>query len=171
MDIFVEYIVKRKKGKKEYVKIAAIVVAAIVLAMLTPMLMLVPVVGSLSVLCTAAVIFGAYYLITSLNVEYEYILTNGELDVDTIINRRNRKRLITVQAKNFEILAPVGTDEYKNEENGRFTRVIDASSANIENKAYFAVFNKDGQRIKLVFEPTEKMLDVFETKVPRNVKR
>lgn len=171
MDIFVEYIVKRKKGKKEYVKIAAIIVAAIVLAMLTPMLMLVPVVGSLSVLCTVAVIYGAYYLITNLNVEYEYILTNGELDVDTIINRRSRKRLITVQVKNFEFVAPTGTSEFKSEENANFTRVIDASSANIEHKAYFAVFNKDGQRIKLVFEPTEKMLDVFETIVPRNVKR
>ena len=37
-------------------------------------------------------------------------------------------------------------------------------------KTYFAVFSKDGQKIKLIFEPTEKMLDSFKIFVPRNVK-
>lgn len=170
MDLFSEYIVKKKKGGKDILKIVGIVIAAIILVFFALGLSAVPLIGGLTLLAVAGVIYGAYYLITNLNVEYEYIVTNGELDVDTILNRRKRKRIITVHSKTFDIVAPVGKDEYKNEENANFTRVIDASSGKDNGKTYFAVFSKDGQKIKLIFEPTEKMLDSFKIFVPKNVK-
>ena len=170
MDLFSEYIVKKKKDGKDILKIAGIVIAAIILVLFSFALVAIPLLSSFAVLVTAGVVYGAYYLITNLNVEYEYIVTNGELDVDTILNRRKRKRIITVHSKTFELVAPVGSSEYKGEENGNFTRVIDASSGRDNAKAYFAIFSKDGQRIKLIFEPTQKMLDAFKTFVPRNVK-
>lgn len=43
----------------------------------------------------AAALYGGYYLTTKLDVEYEYIFTNGEIDVDKITAQRSRKRLIT----------------------------------------------------------------------------
>ncbi len=36
------------------------------------------------------------WLISGMNVEYEYIVTNNELDIDKIIGRRKRKRMITL---------------------------------------------------------------------------
>lgn len=168
MDIFLEYIVSRKKGAKEILKIVGILIAMLVLLMLCTFLLLTPISG-IVLLLIAGVIYGAYYLISAQNVEYEYIVTNGELDVDSIVNRRKRKRLITVHSKTFDIVAPVGDARYKNEENANFTRVIDASSRANNGMEYFAVFSKDGQKIKLVFEPTERMLEAFKTFVPRNV--
>ncbi len=168
MDIFLEYIVSRKKGAKEILKIAGILIAMFVLLMLCTFLLLTPISG-IVLLLIAGVIYGAYYLISAQNVEYEYIVTNGELDVDSIVNRRKRKRLITVHSRTFDIVAPVGDARYKNEENANFTRVIDASSRANNGREYFAVFSKDGQKIKLVFEPTERMLEAFKTFVPRNV--
>lgn len=170
MDLFSEYIVKKKKDGKDILKIVGIVIAAIILVFFSFALVAVPILSSFAMLVTAGIIYGAYYLITNLNVEYEYIVTNGELDVDTILNRRKRKRIITVHSKTFELVAPVGSSEYKSEENGNFTRVIDASSGRDNGKTYFAIFSKDGQRIKLVFEPTQKMLDAFKIFVPKNVK-
>lgn len=168
MDIFLEYIVSRKKGGKEILKIVAILLAMLILLTLSTFLLLTPL-SSIAFLLVAGIIYGAYYLISGQNVEYEYIVTNGELDVDSIVNRRKRKRLITVHSRTFDIVAPVGDARYRNEENANFTRVIDASSRANNGKAYFAVFSKDGQKIKLVFEPTEKMLEAFKTFVPRNV--
>lgn len=42
-------------------------------------------------------LYGGYILITNMSVEYEYIVTNGEMDIDKIIAKRRRKRLITVK--------------------------------------------------------------------------
>ncbi len=168
MDVFLEYIVSRKKGTKEILKIVGIVFAMLVLLMASGLLVFTPF-GSIALLVAAGIVYGAYYLITAQNVEFEYIVTNGEIDVDRIVNRRKRKRLITVHSRTFDIVAPVGSAEHRGEENATYTQVIDASSGVDNGKAYFAAFSKDGQRFKLIFEPTEKMLDAFTTFVPRNV--
>lgn len=39
----------------------------------------------------------AYLLFTGTSVEYEYIVTNNDLDIDKISGKRKRKRLITVK--------------------------------------------------------------------------
>ncbi len=168
MDIFLEYIVSRKKGTREVLKIVGIVLAMLVLMYASTFLLLTPF-ASFALLVVAGIIYGAYYLITAQNIEFEYIVTNGELDVDRIVHRRKRRRLITVHSKTFDIVAPVGSPEHRGEENATFTRVIDASSGTDNGRAYFAVFSKDGQRYKLIFEPTERMLESFKTFVPRNV--
>lgn len=170
MDTFSEYIVSRKKGTKEILKIAGILLALLVVMMaITVLTFMSAAFASVSFVLLAAAIFGAYYLITGQDIEYEYIVTNGEIDVDMIIHRRKRKRLITVHSRTFDVVAPVGSAEHRSEENATYTRVIDASSGRDNGKAYFASFSKDGQKIKLVFEPTEKMLEAFKTFVPRNV--
>lgn len=168
MDVFLEYIVPRKKGTKEILKIVGIMLAMLILLTVSAILIITPLSG-ISFLLAAGVVYGAYYLISGQNVEYEYIVTNGEIDVDRIINRRKRKRIITVHSRTFDIVAPVGSPEHKGEENASVTQVIDASSGSDNGKAYYAIFSKDGQRFKLIFEPTEKMLEVFKTFVPRNV--
>lgn len=168
MDIFLEYIVPRKKGAKEIIKTLASVVGVLFLLTICTILMVTPF-GGIAIPLFAAGVYGAYIIITNQNVEYEYIVTNGELDVDSIIHRRKRKRLISVHSRTFDLVAPCGDSEFAREENATFTKVIDASSRMDNGKAYFAVFSKDGMKIKLIFEPTEKMLDAFKMFVPRNV--
>jgi hypothetical protein len=41
-----------------------------------------------------------------LNVEYEYIVTNGEMDVDMIQSKTNRKRLISFKCSEIERIEP-----------------------------------------------------------------
>ena len=48
---------------------------------------------------SAAVIWGLVWLLQGTSVEYEYIVTNDDLDIDKIIGRRKRKRLITVSLR------------------------------------------------------------------------
>lgn len=48
---------------------------------------------------SAAVIWGFVWLLQGTFVEYEYIVTNDDLDIDKIIGRRKRKRLITVSLR------------------------------------------------------------------------
>lgn len=172
MDIFLEYIVKRKKGAKEIAIIAGILLLLLLLLLLSPFIfVLFPAIGSLLFLADAGLIFGAYWLITKQNIEYEYIVTNGDIDVDRIEHRRKRKRVMSVHCKTFDIIAPVGDPAHRGEENSNVTRVLDVSSSPDSGRAYFALFSKDGQRIKMIFEPTAKMLDNFQIFIPRSVFR
>ncbi|UKI37385.1 MAG: DUF6106 family protein [Clostridiales bacterium] len=48
--------------------------------------------SSFVLLIDAGVVYGAYILITHFNVEYEYILTNGDIDIDKIIAKKKEKK-------------------------------------------------------------------------------
>lgn len=50
-----------------------------------------------------------------MSVEYEYIVTNGEMDIDKIIAKRRRKRLITVNARTFERFGPFKESDHAGE--------------------------------------------------------
>ncbi|MBE7030208.1 MAG: hypothetical protein E7409_02140 [Ruminococcaceae bacterium] len=168
MDIFLEYIVARKKNLKDIAIIAGILLGLCLLLFISLFFMFTQL-SSFVMLLDAGLIYLAYLGITSRNVEYEYIVTNGEVDIDKITHRRKRKRIISVHSKTFDMVAPVGESAYRGEEHSTVSRVIDVASSPTSERAYFALFSKDGQRIKLIFEPTERMLDAFTTFVPRNV--
>lgn len=76
MDTFVEQIVVKKKGGKEWAIIAGILVAALILAALALLL------GPFALLLIAGIGYGAYWLITSQNIEYEYSVTM-EISIST----------------------------------------------------------------------------------------
>ena len=103
MDVFIEYMVKKKTtGVETLLKIVYVLLAAVILV---GSFFLSPLLGAFSMIATLigfGAVFGAYYLITSMSVEYEYILTNGEMDVDKIIARRRPKRTLTANARKFE---------------------------------------------------------------------
>ena len=92
--------VKKKVGPKDIlICLGASVLAALILfigLMLTPVLPMLP----FLVLC--GVVYGLYWVISSRSVEYEYSITNGDIAVDKITNRRSRKRLTSFDAKAIE---------------------------------------------------------------------
>ena len=49
-----------------------------------------------------------------MNVEFEYVLTNGDIDVDKIIAQRKRKRLVSVKCSSFEELGKYKAAEHQN---------------------------------------------------------
>lgn len=96
-DIFVEYMVKKKIGGKDIlVCLGASVLGAILIfvgLLLTPIMPMIP------FLVVCGVIYGLYWVISSRSVEFEYSITNGDIAVDKIMNRRIRKRLTSFDAK------------------------------------------------------------------------
>lgn len=160
MDVFCEYIVKVKKNPVELTISALGIILAVILLGFSLFFLFTPFSGFV-LLIDAGVVYGAYILITHFNVEYEYILTNGDIDIDKIIAKRKRKRVLSFSTKEFEIVAP-----YKQGEN--YTNVLDLGTRNYEN-AYYAVFSKDGQKKTLVFNPPQKMIEAMKTYSPRTV--
>ena len=127
--------------------------------------------GALSLFPVFGAGWGMIVLLRRLDLEFEYTLTNGEMDVDKIMGRRSRKRLFTVDCRSFDILAPY-KEEYRNEiESRSITSRIDVSSHSQAPGRWFAVYNaKDGVRTLLIFEPNEKMLNAFGLYIKSKIK-
>lgn len=165
MDIFLEKIVKRKRTVTDGMIIAGIVLLAIFIIMLA---------GSLKFLSAFApiIIVGigylAYILIRSRNIEYEYIVTNGDLDIDMIIAQRKRKRIFSGNCKDFEIVAKMTSGQYNNNTDGIKKR-INAVSAMDSADVYFLSTVKDGNKTLVFFEPHPKMIESFKKYIPRKV--
>lgn len=167
MDFFNEFIVRKQKTAADYAKTAAVIMGGLLLIFV--MMMFMRYLGSFFLLLVAGVIYGMYYLISSSSVEYEYIVTNGELDIDKIIARRRRKRIASVNSKDFEYFAPYREQYSRMYSSEDINKKINAAGSLKSERTFFALYHKNNEKICLIFEPTEKMISEFALKVPRSV--
>jgi hypothetical protein len=167
MDTFMEKLVTKKKTTADHLITFGIVLAAILLIMIILMIKVLQELG-ISLILAAGIGYLAYRLLTSRNVEYEYIVTNGDLDIDKIVSRRKRKRIFSANCKEFDIVAPVKSDSY-NRSAQEFKKRIDASSSTDSADAWFVTLNYKGEKTIVIFEPDERMLKNFKIYIPRKV--
>lgn len=164
-EIFNEKLVKKLPDTRDAIYKGLIMIAAI--AIMTASIMYA---GIMCILVILAVFAGYYFLNKQFEVEFEYILTNDELDVDKIIARERRKSLLSVNIRTFEILAPVN-QTYQSEFNDpTIERRIDASSSSKSEKRWFAVFRDGEKKTLLIFEPGKKMREGMRHMIPRIIK-
>ncbi len=167
MDIFVEHMVKRRPTGKDIALMILYAFLALVVfifgvffsgALLGPF-------SFVGAFLGVAALFGAYYLISNLSIEYEYIVTNGEIDVDKIMAKRRRKRLLTANARTFESFGLYRQQDHVGKD---YTSRVYASESADENTSYYAVFThvKLGKTL-LVFTPDERVLDALKKYIPR----
>ncbi len=165
-DIFIERIVQRKKDTIYYVKILSLILSAfLAAATLVWLLLLIPALSFLTPIALAGCGYGLWRMIGSLHVEYEYIVTNGELDIDMIVHRRRRKRLFSGRVRDFEIMARLDSAAFREAavqmERGRSARrlqVLDCAAIANTPSSWFFITNYQAARLMVVFDPDERML-------------
>ena len=104
MDVFVEQIVKIKRTAKDYLKIAIIWLSAAILVGAMFFLMDLSA-GLLSVPVVVGIVFilwGAVKLTSLTYVEYEYIFTNRDFDVDKIVAKSSRNRVLSFKVPSVQ---------------------------------------------------------------------
>lgn len=162
-----EYIVKRKKTPKDYlVCVGTPLIGLIVAYILTGVLFMIPAVSFLVPAMWAGVIWLSVRLIGSRNIEFEYLLTDCDLDVDKIINKNRRKRVISTYRKEIIAMAPKGSDKLPS--NWESLTKIDATSSPDDEGVFVLVVQQDVQKAVL-FQPTEKMIETMVMRNPRKV--
>ncbi|AFK85274.1 MULTISPECIES: DUF6106 family protein [Thermoanaerobacterium] len=164
MDIFIEKLVKKQRTSKDTLKALGLILASLVIVFF--IIPLIPFVKGFLIFFIVAIPFFAYYVIKSQNIEYEYAYTNGELDVDRIVAESRRKRLLSVDCKDFEIVAKVSSDKYSDEYR-KIPNKVEAVSSMASPDVYFAVFENGGKRTILYFEPNDKMIEAMWKYIPR----
>ena len=140
--------------------LAAYIMSFVFLAILPVMSFLVP---ALWALC----FYLSIKVIMSRNVEFEYLLTDSDLDIDKIINKSRRKRVISVYRKEILVMAPVGSANLPSDWE-TYTKV-DASSSPDAPDAYVLIVQQDSGKKAIIFCPTEKMLETITMRNPRKV--
>ena len=99
-DYYTEQLVKKRPGRKDL----AIKTGLIVLTVLTVLIVFIFPVGL--ILPILAIVLDVI-MFRRLNVEYEYLYVNGDLDIDKIMNRAKRKRMFSMNVSEMELLAPL----------------------------------------------------------------
>lgn len=162
MDVFIEQIIKKKTGTKDYLIYAATLLVGLLLVFAS--MIFVP---EFSFFVLVAVCFGAYYLVTSRNVEFEYSVTNGDITVDKIINRRKRKRIITVDAHDIEEMGKYKPEEHTAKSYAE--RIFTAENDNGNEAWFFAARHPQKGTVLVVFSPNETTLKAIKPFLSRQV--
>lgn len=165
MDIFVEKIVARKKTTQDFLITFGIIFGSFVACVAA---FVVPVLNMVAPVLMVAVLYFGFYFSKSRNIEFEYAVTNGDLDIDKIIAQRKRKRIYSAASKDIEIVAKLKSDKYTPEYQNIKNR-IEAVSSMEESDVYFVVSTYNGARTIVFFQPDNRMIDSFKTKISRKV--
>lgn len=158
-DSYTEQLVKQKTTMATTLKKIALilgVVICILVAMLVPVLVILPAIGIM-------VVYFFWKRLSSL--EFEYIYYNGDLDIDRIMGMEARKRVFSTNAKEMEVLAPTGSIELQPYQN---LKVLDYST-NTGNPTYELVAKVKEQNVRVIFEPNDTILDGMRMYAPRKV--
>lgn len=162
MDIFVEQIIKKKFGLLDYLVAVGSVLVGVALILLS--FLFIP---YLSAFVFIGVCFGAYYVISSRSVEFEYSVTNGDITVDKIIFRRKRKRILSVDAHEVDAMGKYNPEQHKGKTySGRY---VCASHDDARGSWYFSAHHPKKGYVLVVFDPEEKVLNAIRPFLPRQV--
>ncbi len=153
MDTFFEQIVPIRKTAREFLILAGIWLAAGIVAFFGFIFLLR--FGPIIALAAAGFIFyGAFKLSQRFFIEYEYIITNGTFDVDKIIAKSSRKRVMS-----FDIADISSIEKYnpaKPIPQGLERSLIACDKT--DGSAYCLQASKEGKgRQFLAFSPNERI--------------
>ena len=165
MDFFTEVIIKQKKSPLVYLATLGMILATLVVWAFSLTLMGVPALSGIVGLLDVGIVYLSYYVISGFNIEYEYIATNTDIDIDKIVNRRKRKRIISLRLSEIDTLAPIENDRNNSGE----TKVINAARSKNDPDAYYIITSKNGQKTKIIFNPNEKMIENAKRFYPERV--
>lgn len=160
MDCVCEQLVAKKRTGADALKAVALILATAVVSALCVLgfgfvspILIFGIPGSIA-LCV--------WLIKNINSEYEYIITNNHMDIDKIIGKSRRKRMITIDLSKAQ-------DYTENEpptSANRAKTTVHASSGNEDDVAYLYAEHADYGTVMLIFSPNEKIKKAIIQQVP-----
>ncbi len=163
MDVFKEFIVKKELTTNEKTSRLLIILACIALAFAFIIFTLGTIIQLFGILFAALSVYFGWKLITRYFVEYEYIITNADLDIDKITNQSSRKRLCTIDLHKVSEFG-----KYKSEMDiPDDLTIIQASANNSELEDYYLYFNhREHGSSMLIFTPSVEVVDLIKPFIP-----
>lgn len=188
-DLFLEHLVQKKRTVVDNIRTICVVTGGVILTFVLLALMFIlatsyssadgggsgarQIIFTLGLLLIVALWYLIIYLLNSFKIEYEYIVTNNEIDIDKVLAKKGRKHLITIDIHNATIMARTDDAEnnqaYKNPPEG--VKVLNYSAMSDTGFTYFIDCNVEDKRTIVLFQPTQKMVEALWKYNPRAVKK
>ena len=158
-EFLTEQLVKRKKTAATTIKkigLIAVTIATFPLCFI----------HSLFIWLTLILFVVDFFLFKRMNLEFEYVYFNGALDIDKIMDMQSRKRVFSTNIKDMEVIAPSRSVELHPYQS---LKVLDYSTQNPADSTYEMVTLFKGERVRVIFNPNEKILNGMKNIAPRKV--
>lgn len=164
MDNFHECLVTKKASGADIAKKVGIALLALILS--AAVLIFLMAIFPLNIFAAGGIFYAAYYLAGNFSVEYEYITTNDEMDIDKIIGKRKRKRLITAPVGKFERFGKL--EDAPSLPNG-YTTVLASDGTDTDD--YYCDFNHQSfGNVRIIFTPDEQTIENITEHLPNLLK-
>lgn len=170
MDSYIEQLVEHKKDYKDFlVKVVMILSIFAVLALGVLFGILVnPYFVAVGMFLAAFDIYFCWYVITGRDVEYEYTVTNNNLQIDKVMAKRRRKDVLSIDIKKIEGFDKLSENRLSD---NKCDKVLYLGTYDDDPDQYrFIVKTKKYGRIMVVFAPNEKVLNAVKMHLKPEVK-
>ncbi len=149
MDVFFEQLVSVKRSVTSTILMVASIIFA---ASLSVILFIFSEFFPVLIILIVGVFYGEWKLLGFFYKEYEYILTNGTLDIDKIIGKSSRSRVISFECSDIERVGRY---------NPHHPPVTDAKERFncAAGDAYYILAKKNNRKILVIASFNEKMLE------------
>ena len=167
MDGFIEKMVKKKRTPADIMISVGIMLLAFILAM-AAFLFLSQFLGVMSLMLSVGLLYLGVKLQSRPSLEYEYLVTNDNLDIDKIIAQSKRVRIFSASCKEFEAVAKVKSSHFGvHVTNG--TQAIFAGVSMESPDLYYITLPYQGKKTVVYFEPDDRMLNSFKRFIPSKI--
>lgn len=158
---YAEYLIKRKTP------FYALILTGVLAAVTAVFIFLALTTGVLAVILMFVSGFATYLSYRNTHVEFEYLYVEKQLSVDRILGRAKRKKAYECSMEEIQVIAPA--DHHVLKEHKTNGKTLDFSSHLPGARVYAAVVQKNGETVKLLLEPSDKMIQCFRQTAPRKV--
>lgn len=164
MDNICEQLVTKARNGTDMAKMIGIAIGSVLLA---SVFMLFAIVLRLTflILFAVGILALGIWLLSGVNIEYEYIITNNEMDIDKIIGRRKRKRMITV-----DISKATDFGTYPSAENIDADTTVHATTGTQTDAHYLLVEHSSYGTVKVIFNPNERTREAIVQELPNTLR-
>ncbi len=170
--VYLEQLVKREGSILDWVKRIGILVLGILLCFVLWFLLsaVAPsVLAAFFPVLFALTVWGIWIFWRRQSKEYEYIYTDGNLDVDCVYHRGTRRSMVSIDCREFEVIAPAENPDYQKLFERKYDKVLDAGRGGIRENTYIAICNRENRTLKMMFEPNERILEAMKKYIPRKL--
>ena len=157
MEAFVEILVKKKTTLLDRIKVITPTIAIIlfniysmrpgsILFAFLPMIII-------------ASCFVVYCLVIYNSIEYEYILVNNELDIDKIMGKSKRKKVITIKKNQIDDFDSVKESKYTSYRK-KSNKIISVASDENSDENYYIALN-DNRKTLIILDRVDDIYKIL----------
>lgn len=117
-----------------------------------------------------ALAVACFFYKSKLYVEYEYQFTNGEVDIEKILEMKKRSKVTTFHIKEIGLLALDDSDVVKDFAS-KPTSIVKCYPTTAKGQIYVAMVTQGKDKMQLMFMPDERFINLCFKYNPRAVKR